>query len=702
MPQIINTNIASLTAQRNLNKSQGSYQTALQRLSSGLRINSAADDAAGLAIVNRFQAQVNGTNQAIKNAGDGISLAQTAGSALSSITDNLQRIRELAVQSANDTNTTVDRQSLQQEVNQLKQEIQNTATTTNFNGKNLLDGTFQNAQFQVGANVGQTISVSLNKVDTSTLGTAQSAGLSGQLSKAEAAGLTSNSSDTLSAQDFSINGVAVGASSGSSDTASTAHQSDSAIAKAAAINAVSSQSGVTATADATVAKGTDISLTSGTTATSATVTINGQNFTLTTSAVTGSDVKNQLQNVADTINAKQDATGVTASVVQTNDGYRVDLTAQDGRNIQVVSTAKDANTFGLAASTTATNGKTYVGTVTLNSTDGSNITLSTSNGNIDNAGFEAGTYSGVNGGAVANSEAIGASSGTGSRYQLSSGDLLINGIDVGATQASADTASTSDNAASAISLAAAINNVSSQTGVSATANANTVYSGTIGTTASSFSVTINGVSISGSTTTDQASNQTAIIDAINAKSGQTGVTAQAVGSDKFELVASDGRNISVKSATAATALSTTDTVYAGSVSLQSAGQFTLGSLDGNIANSGFQVGTYGGSETGTKLENLDISTVSGANAAIKAVDNALQTINSNQGTLGAIQNRFTSTVSNLQSLSDNLTSAQSRIQDADFAAETAALSKAQVLQQAGISILAQANAQPKQVLSLLQ
>lgn len=701
MPQIINTNIASLTAQRNLNKSQGSYQTALQRLSSGLRINSAADDAAGLAIVNRFQAQVNGTNQAIKNAGDGISLAQTAGSALSSITDNLQRIRELAVQSANDTNTTVDRQSLQQEVNQLKQEIQNTATTTNFNGKNLLDGTFQNAQFQVGANVGQTISVSLNKVDTSTLGTAQSAGLSGQLSKAEAAGLTSSSTDTLSAQDFSINGVAVGASSGSSDTASTAHQSDSAIAKAAAINAVSSQSGVTATADATVATGTDI--TSITAATSFSVTINGQQLTLSAGAAsTVSDVKTQLQNVADTINSKQGATGVSASVVQTNDGYRIDLTAQDGRNIQVVSTTTDASKLGLAGSTTNSAGTTYVGTVTLNSTDGSNITLATSNGNIDNAGFEAGTYSGVNGGAVANSEAIGASSGTGSRYQLSSGDLLINGIDVGATQASADTASTSDNAASAIALAAAINNVSGQTGVSAQANANTVYSGTIGTAASSFSVTINGVAISGSTTTDQASNQTAIIDAINAKSGQTGVTAQAVGSDKFELVASDGRNISVKSATAATALSTTDTVYAGSVSLQSAGQFTLGSLDGNIANSGFQVGTYGGSQTGTKLENLDISTVSGANAAIKAVDNALQTINSNQGTLGAIQNRFTSTVSNLQSLSDNLTSAQSRIQDADFAAETAKLSKAQVLQQAGISILAQANAQPKQVLSLLQ
>src|SRR6201995_3293671 len=156
MPQTINTNIASLDTQRNLNMSQSSLATSIQRLSSGLRINSAKDDAAGLAISTRFTAQINGLDQAARNANDGISLAQTADGALSSISDNLQRIRELAVQSANATNSSSDRASLQQEVSQLQSEIDRVATQTQFNGTNLLDGSFTSKAFQVGANLGQT------------------------------------------------------------------------------------------------------------------------------------------------------------------------------------------------------------------------------------------------------------------------------------------------------------------------------------------------------------------------------------------------------------------------------------------------------------------------------------------------------------------------------------------------------------------
>ena len=142
MPQVINTNIASLNAQRNLNKSQGMLSTSLQRLSSGMRINSAKDDAAGLAISERFTAQIRGLNQAARNSYDGISLAQTAESALGEVTNNLQRIRELAVQSANATNSASDRVAMQQEVSQLINEIDRVASTSNFNGVNLLDGTF--------------------------------------------------------------------------------------------------------------------------------------------------------------------------------------------------------------------------------------------------------------------------------------------------------------------------------------------------------------------------------------------------------------------------------------------------------------------------------------------------------------------------------------------------------------------------------
>src|SRR3954471_18875947 len=171
MAMTINTNLASLNAQRNQSRTQNDLSTAIARLSSGLRINSAKDDAAGLAISDRFTAQIRGVNQAARNANDGISLAQTAEGALASVSDNLQRIRELSVQSANATNSASDRASLQLEVAQLTAEINRVATQTAFNGTNLLDGTFASKNFQVGANVGQTISVaSIASARTTDLG----------------------------------------------------------------------------------------------------------------------------------------------------------------------------------------------------------------------------------------------------------------------------------------------------------------------------------------------------------------------------------------------------------------------------------------------------------------------------------------------------------------------------------------------------
>ena len=162
MPQTINTNIVSLNAQRNLNGSQSALGVAMQRLSSGLRVNSAKDDAAGLAIAERFTTQIRGLNQAARNANDGISLAQTGEGALAEITNNLQRIRELAVQSANSTNSASDREALNQEVEQRLAEIERVASQTSFNGQKILDGSFGTAAFQVGANAGETISIGLN------------------------------------------------------------------------------------------------------------------------------------------------------------------------------------------------------------------------------------------------------------------------------------------------------------------------------------------------------------------------------------------------------------------------------------------------------------------------------------------------------------------------------------------------------------
>ena len=179
MAQVVNTNILSLNAQRNLNSSQGALATSLERLSSGLRINSAKDDAAGLAISERFTTQIRGLNQAVRNANDGISFAQTAEGALSTVGDALQRIRELAVQSANDTNSASDRQALNNEAQQLIAEISRVANATEFNGGRILDGSLQDLFFQIGANQGQTIAVSGVDARSTQLGSREAVALEG-------------------------------------------------------------------------------------------------------------------------------------------------------------------------------------------------------------------------------------------------------------------------------------------------------------------------------------------------------------------------------------------------------------------------------------------------------------------------------------------------------------------------------------------
>jgi flagellin len=238
MAQTINTNISSLNAQRNLGMSQSSLATSMQRLSSGLRVNSAKDDAAGLAIAERMNTQVRGLNVAARNANDGISLAQTAEGALGKVSDMLQRMRELAVQSANATNSTADRAALDAEVQQLKSEIGRVATTTSFNGQKILDGTFTNQTFQVGANSGESITVaSVANAQTNALGVSTRASLN-------SVAITSLSTAALtSAANMTVNGTAIGA------LGAAATASDRANQLVTAINTVSATTGVTAFID---------------------------------------------------------------------------------------------------------------------------------------------------------------------------------------------------------------------------------------------------------------------------------------------------------------------------------------------------------------------------------------------------------------------------------------------------------------------
>ena len=235
--QVINTNVMSLNSQRNLSSSGAELATSLQRLSSGLRINSAKDDAAGLAISQRFTTQIRGMDQAARNANDGISLAQTAEGAMGEIGNNLQRIRELAVQSRNATNSATDRAALNAEAQQLKAEIDRVSTQTNFNGVKLLDGSFANQVFQVGANQGETITVgSIVDASSANLGTFDRASVTGAAATAFTA---------VTAGDLTVNGVSVGAIA--ADTSAT----ERAAGVREAINSVSDQTGVYAVNDTT-------------------------------------------------------------------------------------------------------------------------------------------------------------------------------------------------------------------------------------------------------------------------------------------------------------------------------------------------------------------------------------------------------------------------------------------------------------------
>jgi flagellin len=553
MSLVIATNIASLNAQQNLQNNGLSLNTSLQRLSSGLRINSAADDAAGLAISDRFTTQINGLNQASKNANDGISLSQTAGGALAQVTANLQSIRQLAVQSANATNSASDRAALDQAVQQDIQEINRIATQTSFNNRNVLDGTFGTATFQVGANVGQTISVGL-----STSAQANSIG------------------SFVSASGNSLGGTA-------------------------ANNTTLDNTVVTAATGA-----------------GASVAVSTVGSTPATNTYQGVDSNAFLANLT-----------INGTVVNSSANYAGSATfTQNGATINT----QDASSA-------------YAKALAVNATGVAGVSATASNTQ---------TFAAVAGGVAGTSDFLKpAITGAGSFSYT----LTINGQSV--IQASG-----------ALSIAAAVND-------------------------------------------------------INKSQSQTGVVASQSSSGQLVLTAADGRNIvaeesftttgataadTVKSAlstfTAGAAASSTDlsNTYRGQLTLNSNANITLG--ESGAATTGLNAAGFSNTATllatSSSLGAQNVLTVAGANNTILSVDAALTAIDSLNSTFGAIQNRFQSTIASIGTATTNLSAARSRIQDADFAAETSNLTRAQILQQAGTSILAQANALPQGVLKLLQ
>lgn len=701
----INTNINALNAAASLNSNSVNQATAMQQLSTGLRINSAKDDAAGLAIVTKMSSNIRGVAIDIKNANDGISLAQTAESALSSVTNMLQRMRELAVQASNGTLTDANRASMQIEVSQLTNEIDNIGKTANFNGIKLFTGAAANLTLQTNINQGDTVKLGVSAMNSSLIGTGTRASLTAE-----------GSSNALSSGDLVINGVVIGSSVASSDNASSTGTTASSISKAAAINAQSSLTGVTASVNTNTYSGSQMSAS----ALTGTVTING---VTTASISTTSDAGASRTAVIQAVNAISAQTGVSA--VDTGQaGTGVQLVAKDGRNITVAFTTLTAAATGLGAAGTG------YGSYSLTSVNGGPITVSSNNSQgslLKNAGLTAGTF-GANTtyvsskfGTTAADRATVADSST-APTALSTGDLVINGIAIGPSSAADDTASASvtgsqSKAASAIAIAAAVNKATSQTGVSAVANANVVQISGYAAGSSGTSVYVNGVTVT------LAATAADTVTAFNNVSGQTGVVATDAGNTRITLTAADGRNITLNSSAAGT-LTVTDgngtnaaiaagtsanqgNTFYSTVSLVSSGQITVaGGANStaltNLGKLGFVEGTFGGQNNGTMINKVDISTLNGATNALAAIDAAVTQISNQRSSLGAIQNRLSSAVDNLTNQSTNLQAAAGRIQDTDYSTVTQALSKSQIIAQAGTAMLAQANQQPQLVLSLLK
>ena len=726
---VVNTNINALTAQGAQRTANMGLSQAIQRLSTGMRINSAKDDAAGLAISQRMTADVRGLAVAMRNANDGISMAQTAEGAMGEVTNMLQRMRELAVQAANGTIGATDRAALNAEVKQLVGEIDNIGQRTNFNGIRLLDGSAQGVRLQTGSRAGETVSFSIGSIRARDLGLGSSPALTATGAFAADAA-TLDADQALQAGDLVINGVSIGGSSANDDNLSADAKSASALAKAAAINRATAQTGVRAVVGSTTMTGSAMTAA----ATTGTITING---VTTESIATTADAAASRTLVANAINAISGQTGVRAVDTGDNNGG-IRLEAADGRNITVTLDTLTAATTGVRAGSQS-------GTFSLVSENGQPIEVSTSaSGRLSRSGLAEGSFERGISSVSSDVRAVATSAAT--ARSLNNGDLSINGVAIRGATAADDTFSStavasSTKSGSAIAIANAINAASGQTGVRAVANSQTISSTTttvIGTSATA-TLGINGTLIDinlDANATAQATRDN-VAREINKFTGLTGVTAVDNGRGGLDLTAADGRNISVYfdsdeaaaanfglggatikgTNTAYTVVGVADPAAPGAAAIQTAyasvrlesdraidvraGSLAFGAAS-NFTALGFEENSYGTDRGGLRISDVDVSTADGATRALDAIDEALNAVNLDRAGLGAVQSRLEAAVNNLSSNSTNLTASRSRIQDTDFAAESTNLARSQVLGQAAQAMLARANQSQQQVTQLLQ
>jgi flagellin len=691
----------------------------MERLSSGLRINSAKDDAAGLAISDRMTSQITGLDQAARNANDGISLAQTAEGALQESTNILQRMRELAVQSANDTNSESDRASLNDEVTQLKAELDRIAETTEFNGKKVIDGSLVGATFQVGANAGtnQTISFDIDSAVGSKL---SRVGTNVEAPNGTAVASADVSGSAIVADSISVNGAKMGATDGTNSSLATA------------INAAATEA---AGESVTIAKAQNVQTLDfstvtleGTSAGDETATVSfvglagGQSFELDGRTVTATGGDLTAEEVATAFSTGVDGdtqAGAAGSAVISGNLSTFTAGAASGADVVFTSTTSEtdvsnltvtSNDVSAAADITATGLATGNGTSTESTatvafnalTEGQSIT------------FDGRTVTATAGGLSADEVGIAFTTGTDGDTQTgAAGNALITG-----NLANFDLAS-GVNTSGSVAFSTTGTSTFDTTGITATGAGSTTATLTEGsgiTTVDGSASAVTGtysISLDGGAAIDINSDTTVTADDVAAAINDSAAGFSALVNDdgqveitktdasSFTLTESvdvDGNGTFDAASAGLSGVSDAESTFTGQVSLDSEADISFEELTtGALASAGLN---KTGNAT-TTIDNVSVDTRENATIAIESVDEALADIDTIRGGLGAVQNRFESTIANLNNVSENLSSARSRILDADIAEETSAMTKSNILQQAGVSILSQANQTPQLALSLL-
>jgi len=668
----INTNISALNAQKSMIDQTNKSDKAIERLSTGLRINNAADDAAGTAIASKMEAQVRSLGVAIRNGHDAISMTQTAEGALGEMENILQRIRELAVQAGNSTLSAQDREAIQAEVSQLTDEINSIASSTNFNGVKLLDGSNASVDFQVGVDSSDTLAVGLERSTAGDLGLGASGGTnvftSGRVSRLDFSG------GVTAVGDVKLNGQNM-LSAALADLSSSTEAAKEIVA---GINLNTSVHGA-------VAKGFNRVVGAEM----------GPDFQMTTTLVittpTGAEtiaIQASMQDLVDEIN--EVSADVTASLGKNNSLILENTT---GASIAIGGGGLEAGFLEA----------TYEGMYTLQNVDGTATTIELGNrANGYSAGIVA-TATASNMSAYGLNERL--DNGATKGYAVTNGalaltdDIRINGVQVGKTTLT-----------SAEAKVNAINAISDQTGVTAAATTEMILDLNFNQTPTSVSFKLNGNAVNvkaDNTIYDVASaiNASNInLEATALENGRLKITSHGGGDIVLGLPAVAAFVTSIQDGNGETQAVGASVTARGSITLTSETGGVIKLTDNTVANSGLaKLGLEGQSEESIAGSGgVNVLTASGASAALQNIDGAIEKVSGFRAAFGAVENRIDAKINNLTTLKTNTQAAQSRIEDADFAAETTNMTKAQILSQAATSMLAQANASKQNLLALLQ